>query len=191
MRFQRGISYPHPPRGPASKPYTMSDAALRQRRRNLRRTRLRSDRESLTIKLLTWQACFKSGPRPSQRALARQLCVWPSYVCKIQKQSVRGLDALASGRRVSLADLADARGFTVKLREQGLLASPCRLYGCEAPASREPRWMTTEGSSEQTWREVAEWKRKNSSDGHWHTLPEWREYERRGGRHVLFSVHVR
>src|SRR5215472_10755306 len=68
MRFQRGIRYPHPPRGPARKPYTMSEAALRQRRRNLKRTRIRSDRETAIIKRLIWQACFDGGERLSQRA---------------------------------------------------------------------------------------------------------------------------
>jgi hypothetical protein len=140
MRFQRGIYYPHPRRGKARKPYAMSDAALRQRCRNLRRTRLRSDRESRTIKLLIWQSCFESGPRRSQRALARELRVWPSYVCKVQKQATSvGWDArIQYGRRVTLDDLADARRFTAKLREQepGLLAPvpPRRLYEGEPRA---------------------------------------------------------
>lgn len=92
----------------------MSEATLRQRRRNLRRTRLRSERESLTIKLLIWQACFDSGPRPSQRALARELGVGPSYICKVQRQaaSVGWAARVQRGRRVTLDDLADARRFT-------------------------------------------------------------------------------
>jgi len=75
----------------------VSDAARRERRLNLSKSRLGSDRESRVIKLLTWQSHFEGSPcRPSQRALARQLGVCPSYICKIQKQSARGLDALAS-----------------------------------------------------------------------------------------------
>ena len=90
MRFEKGIHYPHPPRGPARRPYHMSDAARRARRFNLSRFRLRSDGETAVIKLLIWQASFDDGPRPTQRALARLLGVWPSYVCKIQKQAERG-----------------------------------------------------------------------------------------------------
>jgi hypothetical protein len=118
MRFLKGIRYLHPPRGPGRGRYYVSDVARRARRKNLSRSRLRSDRESGVIKLLIWQSCFDSGPRPSQRALARLLGVYPSYVCKIQKQSARGLEALADGTRVTLDDLEDARRFTAKLREQ-------------------------------------------------------------------------
>jgi hypothetical protein len=107
----------------------MSDAARRARRNNLSRSRLRSDWESRVIKLLIRQSCFDDGPRPSQRALARQLGVYPSYVCKVQRQSSTGLDALVSGKRVSLDDLSKARRFTARLREQepGLLAHLDRL----------------------------------------------------------------
>jgi hypothetical protein len=124
MRFLKGIHYPHPPRGRARRPYHVSDAARRARRRNLLKSRLRSDRESWVIKLLIWQACFDDGPRPTLRALARILDVWPSYVFKVQKQLERGLDALACGPRVTLDDLDDARHFSAKLRvqEPGLLA---------------------------------------------------------------------
>jgi hypothetical protein len=85
---------------------------------------LRSDRETAVIKLLIWQSSFDGCQRPSQRALARQLGVWPSYVCKVQQDSEEGLDALASGMRVTLDDLHDAQRFTAKLRahEPGLLA---------------------------------------------------------------------
>jgi hypothetical protein len=48
----------------------------------LSRARLRSDRESRIIKLLTWQSCFDDGPHHSQRALGRQFGLYPSYVCK-------------------------------------------------------------------------------------------------------------
>jgi hypothetical protein len=118
MRFLKGTHYPHPRRGPGRGNYYMSDAARRARRYNLSKSRLRSDRESGVIKLLIWQSCFDSGPRPSQRALGRLLGVWPSYVCKIQKQSARGFDALASGNRVTRDDLDKARRFTARLREQ-------------------------------------------------------------------------
>jgi hypothetical protein len=118
MRFKNGTHYPHPLRGPGRGCYHMSDAARHARRTNLSRSRLRSDWESRVIKLLVWQTCFGGGPRPSQRVFARQLGVCPSYVCKIQKQSAGGLEALARGTRVTLDDLEDARRFTAKLREQ-------------------------------------------------------------------------
>jgi hypothetical protein len=127
MRFLKGTHYPHPPRGPGR--YNMSDAARHARRLNLSKSRLRSERESLIIKILIWQACFDEGPRPSQRSLARQLGVYPSYVSKVQKQSPRGLDALARTGCVTLDDLNKARRFTARLREQepGLLALPRHL----------------------------------------------------------------
>jgi hypothetical protein len=140
MRFQRGTHYQHPPRGPGRKPYTMTETALRQRRHNLKRTRMRSDRESLIIKLLTWQAFFGEQPKPSQRALARELGVWPSYVCKVQKQAASmGWEARVQyGRRVTLDDLADAQRFTARIREQeASLLAPAptrRLYEGEPPA---------------------------------------------------------
>lgn len=158
MRFQRGIHYPHPPRGRGRKPYTVSEAALRQRCRNLRRTRIRSDRESLVIRLLVWQARFESGPRLSQRALGRLLGVWPSYVCKVVKQATSvGWDArIEYGRRVTLNDLADARRTTAKLRDQCLLESPRRLY------EREARVMTTDEIIAEQRSYAEEWKRKNA-----------------------------
>jgi hypothetical protein len=157
MRFRKGFHYPHPPRGPARRPYHVSEAARRARRSNLSRSRLRSDRETAVIKLLIWQASFDDGPHPTQRALARQLRVWPSYVCKVQKQADAALEALNNGQRVALNDLDDARRFTAKLREQepGLLAPATRpqrratsswdaiserprIAGHEFPASNDP-----------------------------------------------------
>jgi hypothetical protein len=118
MRFLKGTHYSHPPRGLGRGRYNMSDAARRARRQNLSKSRLRSDRESLVIKLWIWQLCFEGAPRLSQRTLAHQLGVCRSYVCRIQKQSARGLEAPADGTRVTLDDLEDARRFTAKLREQ-------------------------------------------------------------------------
>jgi DNA-binding winged helix-turn-helix (wHTH) protein/tetratricopeptide (TPR) repeat protein len=91
------------------------------------------------IKLLIWQAYFGDGPRPSQRDLARQLGVSPSYVCKVQKRAAEGLDALARGERVTLEELADARRFTAKLRDQepGLLAPVTRFRREAVPPVQE------------------------------------------------------
>src|SRR5215469_10596195 len=165
MRFQRGIHYPHPPRGPARKSYTMSEAALRQRRRNLKRTRIRSDCETAIIKRLIWQACFDGGERPSQRALARQLRVWPSYVWKVQRKALsEGLDALvANGERVGLDDLEKARCFTEKVRADSpdiLVALPALVVpSIVLPDSRAlppphatPWWLTREWqSTDEIW----------------------------------------
>ncbi|MGC2852372.1 MAG: hypothetical protein WB556_20480 [Candidatus Acidiferrum sp.] len=165
MRFERGTHYPHPPRGRGRKPYTMSDAALRQRCHNLRRTRLRSDWESLTIKLLIWQSCFESGPRQSQRVIGRQVGVWPSYVCKVQKQAASvGWDTRVQyGRRVTLDDLAEAQRFTARFREQepGLLAQPPIRRLCAG----EPRVMTADECIAERTRFAEEWKRKNPGYG--------------------------
>jgi len=127
MRFLKGDQHPRWRRGRARKQYRLSDAALRARRRNLGKVRrLRSMREIATIKLLIWQSCFESGQRPSQRSLARQVGVWPSYVHKVMRRATSdGMDAIQRGARVTLGDLNEARRFTAKLREQepGLLAS--------------------------------------------------------------------
>jgi len=138
----------------------MSDAALRQRRRNLKRTRIRSDRETAIIKRLIWQACFDGGDRPSHRALARQLGVWPSYVAKVQRkaQNERTDVFLANGRRVTLDDLEKARSFTEKVRAEVpdiLTASPGPIV------PKEPRVMTVDAAIAETWREATEWKKRN------------------------------
>ena|SRR6516225_7878349 len=75
MRFREGEHYPHPPRGPGRGLYRMSDAALRARRQNLARSRTRSNRETLVIKLLIWQSGLDDKRAHSQRSLARQLGV--------------------------------------------------------------------------------------------------------------------
>jgi hypothetical protein len=147
----------------------MSEAALRQRCRNLRRTRIRSDCESRTIKLLIWQYCFEGGPRLSQRAIARELRVWPSYVCKVQKQatSVGWAARIQYSGRVTLDDMASAQRFTAKLREQGLLASTRRLHGGETPCEqrRVAGIMTADEIIAEQRRFAEEWKRKNRRYG--------------------------
>jgi hypothetical protein len=169
MRFQRGTYYPHPPRGPGRKPYTMSDAALRQRCRNLRRTRIRSDRESLIIKLLTWQKFFGEEPKRSQRALVSELGVWPSYICKVQKQATSvGWDTpVQCGRQVTLDDLADARRFTTKLRKrEPVLLAPTLSHRLNegAPQGEQrgfARAMTADEIIAAQTGFAEEWKRKN------------------------------
>jgi hypothetical protein len=108
-------------------------------RRNLSKSRRRSDRESLVIKILIWQSCLDDGPRPSQRCLARQLGVYPSYISKVQKQSVRGLDVLARAGHVTLGDLNKACRFTTRL-----IGSESRIcsYPGEANYAFEERLKT-------------------------------------------------
>ena len=142
---------------------------LAERCRNLRRTRIRSDRESLIIKLLTWQALFGEELKPSQRALARELGVWPSYICKVQKQTTSvGWDArVKHGRCVTLDDLADARRFTAKLRvqEPGLFASVPTRHLYEGEPRGEQRCLAGAMTADETIAEqrrfAEEWKRKN------------------------------
>lgn len=186
MRFQRGIHYPHPPRGPGrrrgpfGRRYHMSDEARIARRRNLEKARLRSDWESRVIKLFVWQSRFDSGPRPSERALARQLGVSQRYVRKLLRNAQgEGMDALFRHGRVTLDDLAKAREFTAKLREQGVLASPRRSYRGEARGERRfSGAMTADEIIAEQRCFAEEWKRKNPQ-----------RYGR--GRRVLFSVPVR
>jgi len=150
----------------------MSEAALRARRRNLSRTRLRSAIESQIIKRLIWQSLFEPAPRQSQRALARQLGVWRSYVDKVQKQAADGLDALASGRRVTFEDLAKARELSDRIK----LEEPSSFSSAPPHLSLDQiRVRTTDESIAERWREVREERRKN---------PITR-------RRVLFSVPVR
>jgi hypothetical protein len=113
----------------------MSDAARRARRKNLSKSRLRSEQESLIIKLLIWQSCFDGEPRPSQRTLALRLGVWPSYVSKIQKQAGKGLDILNTGQRATLDDLDKARGITARLKqtEPGLFRGTVQSSQSEGP----------------------------------------------------------
>jgi hypothetical protein len=172
MRFLKGIHYPHPPRGPGRGLYHLSDAARRARRHNLWKSRLRSDRESLVIKLLIWQSYFDGLPL-SQRSLARRLGVWSSYICKVRKQSEEGLEALTKGRRATFDDLEEARRFTDKIREQesGLLAR-----APQSSHSEKSRAMNADEAIAGTWRIAREEQGKN---------------RRWSGRRVQFTVPVR
>lgn len=188
MRFRKGELSRHPhwrtrgagrPR-PDRPKYTMTDDALRQRLGNLKHTRLRSRDESRLIKLFVWQSFFDPQPRPSQRALARELDVRRSYVFKVQRKAqTEGMDALLRHGRVTLDDLARAREFTARLREEGLLAPApgLRLYVGEARGEQR-RPMTADESIAEQRRFAEEWKREHPA-----------RYG--GGRRVLFSVPVR
>jgi hypothetical protein len=111
--------------------------------------------ESQIIKRLIWQSCFEAVPRQSQRALVRQLGVWWSYVSKVQRQTAKSLEALASGTRVTFQDLAKARDFTARIRQEepGVLAPP--------PRSADKPYAISDESISERWREVYEWKRRN------------------------------
>jgi AraC-like DNA-binding protein len=175
----------------------MTDAALRARRHNLARAvatgrlkRLRSERESRIIKLLIRQSRFETGPRPSERTLAQQVRVSPSYIHKLfRKAHSEGMEALLEhGQRVTLDDLSEARRFTEKVR-----AEASDTLGPAPPSvmPNEQRAMTMDEIIAQRRREVAELKRRNPSDGQRRTLQEWREYERRRGCRALCRVPVR
>ena len=190
MGFQKGIHYPHPPRGPARKPYTMSPKALRARRRNLDEARnrgriklWRGHGETQTIKLIIWQSWWDdSEPRLSQRAAADKLRVWPSYVCKVQKKAAtKGMAALTRvGRRITFDDLAEAQRVSARMRER----APELFAPAPQPRpSNKPRVMTADEAIAETWHEVDEWKRKNPSfGGRPRTVQEWQELERYRGQ---------
>jgi hypothetical protein len=179
MRFRKGIHYEHPPRGRARKPYTMSEAARRQRCRNLRRTRIRSDRETAIIKRLIWQFCFSGAPARSQRTEARELGVRRSYVHKVQEQGHSvGTDVLANARRVTLNDLIEARRFTERIREEGLLRPRPSKTLSNAPrvmtADEGPRSAATHPSSQPTeyviperYRDLDKWKERYYAEHPW------------------------
>ena len=165
MRFLKGIHYMHPPRGPGRGRYHLSHAAWGARVHNLKRVkRLRSSREIGIIKLLIWQWFFDPEPKPSGRALARQLGVCRSYIWRVaRKAHVAGWDALVKcERRITLDDLAEARRFTAKVRDM----EPDLLAPAPEPRpSDEPREMTADERIAETRREAAEWKGKNPCDG--------------------------
>ncbi len=145
--------------------------------------------ETGIIKLLIWQAYFSDDPRPSQRALARQLRVSQPYVCKVMREAHPvGWDALARGEHATFEELEQARRVTARVREREpdlFTPAPHRS------ASDEPRVLTADERIAETQREVAAWKRKNPSDGRLRTWQESEELRRRGGRRVLFRVPVR
>lgn len=102
-RFQPSIGYQgtRRPRGPGRGRYHMSPDAVHARRENLKAAlasgalRRRCGDESRTMKLLVSQTHHDPEPRPTQRALARQLGVSQPYVCKVQKRAAsEGMDAL-------------------------------------------------------------------------------------------------
>jgi hypothetical protein len=161
MRFQKGEHYPHPPRGRARHPYHVSDLARCARRLNLSNTRIRSTRETLTIKLWIWQATFGNGPHLSQRELARQLGVCRSYIHKVQHQRAQATHALAREAGVTMDDLLAAQDFTAGIREQ----EPTLLRPVHATRCEKARPLTEDEIIAQTWREVVEWKRKNLQSG--------------------------
>jgi len=179
MRFRKGIHYEHPPRGRARKRYNVSEAARRQRCRNLLRTRLRSDREVAIIKRLVWQSFWDGGPRPSQRTMARELRVRHSYFHKVQKQAhSMGMEALLRGRRVTFDDLADAQRFTERIREEGLLRPRRSKTLSNAPrvttADEGPRSAATHPSSQpseyvipERYRDLEKWKEEYYAERPW------------------------
>jgi hypothetical protein len=95
---------------------------------------------------------------------------------------------LASGERVTLDDLADARRFTARVREQ----EPDQLAPAPHPrTSDEPRYTTADDVQREAQETIRRVHKAAPWDGKRRTMQEWQEHERRGGRRVLFSVPVR
>lgn len=152
MRFLKGIHHPHPPRGPARKAYRMSEAALSQRHRNLDKARAagkvkvwRGRDESLITKHLIWQSVFGPEPKPSERALARELEVWPSYVHKIKRKALRE-GTPPDGKRFTLNDLYEARRMTARVREK---ESHLFARKEQSESSTAPAWISPEQQAEE------------------------------------------
>jgi hypothetical protein len=82
VRFDKGVHYLHPPRGPGRGRYLVSDAARRARKLNLSKVRLRSERESRVIKLLIWQSYLDDSNSFSQRGSCPS--AWRLSVLRLQ-----------------------------------------------------------------------------------------------------------
>jgi len=121
----------------------------------------------------------------SQRDLARQLSVWPSYVSKVQSQARLGLDVLAGGHRVALDDLAAARRFTERVREQ----EPALLAPRPQPSGDSG--VATPDDIQREAQELIRQAHKQNPGARPRTMQEWQELQRRVGRRVLYSVPVR
>jgi hypothetical protein len=129
----------------------------------------RGREETALIKLLIWQSCFDSAPRPSQRALAHSLCVSQPYVCKVMRKAhAVGWDALTRHGRTTFEELEQVRRVTARMRER----VPALFAPCRQPEPPQPQGLNP-------YRAI----------GQARTLREW-EQERRGERRVLFSVGV-
>ena len=111
MRFQKGQGCAHPRRGRARHPYRMSEAARKQRLGN--RRAWRSYSETQAILGLIEQEYLKPSPR-SERIVARELGVSPSYVHKRKKRRTGVLSY--RDRSYTLYDLAEARLMTSRMR---------------------------------------------------------------------------
>lgn len=138
----------------------------------------RSTTETLLIKLSIWQWYFDPEPKPSQKELALKLKVSPGYVWKVaEKAPTEGMEALTQfGRRVTDADLEDARRSTEKLQEQGILAP-----APQPRSSNEPPHATADDIQREGQDMIREAHRKNpgAQPG---TIKEHQERERRGRR---------
>ena len=147
-------------------------------RRNLENARqrgcvklYRGHDESQIIKLLVWQAWFDDEPRPSQRALARQLGVSQPYICKVMRKAHPvGWDALTRNGRTTFEELEQVRRVSARMRER----APGLFTPATRPAAHEPQ-------PANPYRVMA----------HARTLRDWEQIRRRAGRRVLFSVPIR
>jgi hypothetical protein len=183
MRFQPGIGYigPRRPRGPGrgDPRYRMSQAAYQARLRNLvhwrrPRSRLETQRLRIDIALATLR-----GER--QRATARRLGCSHVYCRKVAIAFRAGRIPFLPADEVSLLAMRDSLGLSEN-QVDTVLANPARTNirpalenGVGTCSPGEPPLMTVDERIAETWREVAEWKRK-------HPIKR---------PHVVFSVPIR
>ena len=170
MRFQPGRGYtgPRRPRGPGrgDPPYRMSQAAYQARLRNL--VHWRRPRSPLETQRLRIEIALATLRGETQRAMARRLGCSHVYCRKVAIAFKAGRIPFLPADEVSLLAMRDSLG----LREHqgnGVLAEPARTnigpalengsVGSCGPG--QPRLMTTDERIAETWREVAEWKRKH------------------------------
>jgi len=78
MRFQKGIHYPHPPRGPGRRRYRMSDAAYQARLRNLQAAiaRAHTSRHDASSLKLRWQRIEPSRATAQRLGLRSHAYRW-------------------------------------------------------------------------------------------------------------------
>ena len=169
MRFQKGIGSPYSrrPRGPGrgDPPYRMSQAAYRARLRSLGQwVRPRSYGETRRIEL---EIALASHGHESYRGIARRLGLRSHAYCwrVIHRYRTGQIPSLPPDAE-SLLEMRESLGLS-ETSVDTALAEPIRASGRvsreDYPAtgpSSQPRVMTTDESIAETWREVADWKRR-------------------------------
>jgi hypothetical protein len=170
MRFQPGRGYtgPRRPRGPGrgDPPYRMSQAAYQARLRNL--GRWRRPRSPLETQRLRIEIALATLRGETQRAMARRLGCSHVYCRKVATKFKAGRIPFLPPDEVSLLAMRDSLGLsenqvdTVPAKPARTNIEPALQNGDVVTCSPgEPRLLTTDERIAETWREVAEWKRKH------------------------------